>query len=341
MATIRDVAKLAGVSTATVSHVINNTRTVLPDTRHAVLHAIEQLNYRPNSIARSLTTARTHTIGVLVTDVTSAFYAQLARNIEECLHPYNYHMLVCNTEEDPEREAHYLDLLLHRRVDGLIAAPATGIDQPHMADFARAHIPVVYIDRKPNKVYGPIVQIDNDHIGFMTTNYLIQLGHRRIGIATLGIQYSPSRERITGYRRAYAAYDLTIDESLIEANCPNNDAARDAIQRLLTQPQPATAIITSHSIAALRALHELNLRYPEDVSLILIGDTPWMQIVKPVTVVDLPIKALCEQAVQWCMEGISAAREQRRNNGNGTAAAPLADVVVSAQLIERGSCRAI
>jgi LacI family transcriptional regulator len=341
MATIRDVAKLAGVSTATVSHVINNTRVVLPDTRRAVVSAIKQLNYRPSLIARSLTTARTHTIGVLVSDITSSVYAQLARGIEEYLAPYHYHMLVCNTDNNPEREALYLDLLLHRRVDGLIIAPATGVDQPHLADFVRAHIPIVYMDRKPPKVYGPTVQVDNVGVGYMATEHLLKLGHRRIGIVTLGLQYSPSRERIEGYRCAHREYRVTIDENLIEANCPTTAVAVEAIRRVLMLPQPATALITTHSIAALRVLRELGLSYPEAVSLILIGDAPWLQAFKPVSIVELPMMAMCQKAVELCMEGIAASQERRRNNGYGSPAPQFEDVWMTAKLIERGSCKHI
>ena len=126
MSTIRDVAKLAGVSTATVSHVINNSHTVRPDTRQQVLAAIERLNYRPSAIARSLTTSVTRSIGVMVADITNPFFAAIVRGIGDRLEAHGYNLIVCNTDEQANREARYLELLLARRVDGMIIAP-TGV----------------------------------------------------------------------------------------------------------------------------------------------------------------------------------------------------------------------
>src|SRR5512142_1390348 len=134
MATIRDVAKMAGVSTATVSHVINKSRHVNPETRQALLAAIARLNYRPSAIARSLTTSITRTVGVLVADITNPFFAALVRGIEDRLSSRDYNLIVCNTDERADKEAQYLELLLTRRVDGVIVAP-TGAPQPLFSEF--------------------------------------------------------------------------------------------------------------------------------------------------------------------------------------------------------------
>ncbi|MEW5719591.1 MAG: LacI family DNA-binding transcriptional regulator, partial [Chloroflexota bacterium] len=142
MPTIRDVAELAGVSTATVSHVINDSHAVRPDTRRRVLAAIERLNYRPSAIARSLTTSVTRSIGVMVADITNPFFGAIVRGIEDRLETHGYNLIVCNTDEQASREARYLELLLARRVDGMIIAP-TGEPQPLLREFVAHNIPLV------------------------------------------------------------------------------------------------------------------------------------------------------------------------------------------------------
>ena len=190
--TINDVAKRAGVSKATVSHVINNTRFVEEETRQRVLQAIAELGYRPSSVARSLTTKRTETIGVIISDASNYFFGEVLLGIEDVLRPANYGLIVCNTAEILEREAHYLDLLLRQRVDGIIAA-ATSQRWDILAQAEVQHTPIVFVDRSFEGLGGPFVGVDNKGGAYLGTRHLIEFGHRQIGILASADQARAAR----------------------------------------------------------------------------------------------------------------------------------------------------
>ena len=189
MATIQDVARKAGVSTATVSHVLNQTRNVLPDTRRSVEKAIRDLNYRPSAVARGLQTNITHTVGVLVADITSYFFAQIVRELETAFEPQHYNLMVCNTDEQPERERRYLEMLYDKRVDAVIMVP-TGIKQPIVQQFVEDHVPIVSMHRRPGTPCGPTVLSDDVAAGYAATEHLIELGHTRIGVLARGTDWN-------------------------------------------------------------------------------------------------------------------------------------------------------
>ncbi len=158
--TISDVAKRAYVSKSTVSHVINGTRTVEAETKRRVLEAIADLGYRPNKVARSLTTKRTGTIGMIVSDASNQFFGEMLRGVEDVLRPANYALIVCNTDEALEREEHYLNLLLGQRVEGIIAA-ATSQNWAALTLAEVSHTPIVFVDRRFEGLEGPYVGADN------------------------------------------------------------------------------------------------------------------------------------------------------------------------------------
>ncbi len=181
MPTIRDVAARAEVSTATVSHVLNNTRFVSPETREVVLRAIRDLNYHPSAIARSLTTHKTHTVGMVVSDITNNFFGQMIRGALDTITPFDYTLLLCTTEESLLREEEYLELLFKGKVDGFIAA-ATSQKWGMLQIVEAFHIPIVFVDRVFDGIRGPHVGVDNEFGAFQAVSHLIEDGHRRIGI---------------------------------------------------------------------------------------------------------------------------------------------------------------
>jgi LacI family transcriptional regulator len=199
--TISDVAERAGVSKTTVSHVVNQTRFVEQETRQRVLQAIAELGYRPSVVARSLTTNRTQTIGVIVSDASNYFFAEVLQGIEDVLRPADYALITCNTAEILEREAHYLDLLVRQRVDGIIAA-ATSQRWDVLTELAVQHIPVVYADRDFEGLDSPFVGVDNRMGAYLGTSHLIECGHCRIGIVAGFQRLSTMRERLLGFRQA-------------------------------------------------------------------------------------------------------------------------------------------
>ncbi len=339
MVTIRDVAVLAGVSTATVSHVINNTRYVQPETRQLVLDAIEKLGYRPSGIARSLTTRITHLVGILIADITNPFFAEYVRGVEDRLAEHQYHLIVCNTDEKPEREAHYLDLLYTRRVDGVIVA-ATGATQPMFNQFLSDRVPLVFIDRRPSRPYGPFIGVDNEAAAYTATKYLIQLGHKRVGFIGRNVQLSTVIGRVAGYRRALAEHDLPIDERLISLSDSSLGGAFEFARRLLTQEPRPTAIVAANHVMALgllRAIQEMGLRFPGDISVVCFDEHPWAPLFTPsLTVVRMPMAKMCDAAVDLLLQGISSREEHR--DIEPTPEPALGDVILQAELVVRKSC---
>jgi LacI family transcriptional regulator len=339
MATISDVAQRAGVSTATVSHVINGTRNVLPKTRAAVEAAVRELHYRPSAVARGMQTGLTRTVGVLVADVTSFFFAQIVRELEAAFEPQHYNLMLCNTDEQPEREARYLEMLFDKRVDGVIMVP-TGVPQPTLQQFVAQRVPVVSLHRKPSPAtaVGPAVLLDDVAAAYMATEYLIQLGHRRIGVLARSQHLSPVVERVEGYKRALLAHGITSEPGLIETNHQTPEQTKEAALRLL-QLQPTALIGMSlvSTLGALRALRELNVSYPDQISMAGIGDAPWMEVLAaPLTVVAAPVDEMCQTAARLVLDAIRASRscEPKRT-------AEASDVLLSPLLIERSSCREI
>jgi LacI family transcriptional regulator len=343
MSTIRDVAKAAGVSTATVSHVLNNTRFVLPETRQAVLAAIEELGYRPNAFARSLNTNITSMIGVIVADVTNPYFASLVHGIEQRLATRGYNTIVCSTGEQPDREANYLDVLLDKRVDALIIAP-TGDAQPLYQQFAERQTPLVFIDRLPPVAYGAYVGIDNSAAGCIATEHLLERGHRRIAMMTRRTTISTVAGRIKGYRDALRSYGVPDDDRYLVVSRSNPEHAYVAARQMLTQPEPPTAVVTTNYamlLGLLRATHELQLVCPRDLSLVAFDDHPWAQVVTPtLTVVLQPIDAMCDAAVNLVLDTL-ARKNTRAADDSAEADDSEPALIFQAELIVRTSTRAV
>lgn len=340
MVTIQDVAQHAGVSKATVSHVLNNTRPVLPATRQAVLDVIKQLNYRPSAIARSLTTSVTHTVGVLVADITNPFSGELVRGIERRLSNYGYNLIVCNTAEEPEQETRHLNLLLDKRVDGLIVAPA-GTPQPLFEEFARYGVPVVFVDRQPAEHYGPIISIDNVAAGYIATQYLIQLGHRHIAIMARNQVLSTVVGRLHGYQQALFDHGLSVNEQFIAVTDSTPDAAFVTARDLLLLPQPPTAIIAANHIMTLgllRAIQEQKIACPADISLLCFDEHPWASLfTPPLTVVKQPVSEICDAAVKTLLKAMSR-RRGGKSDSLDKSDINISDTILHAQLVIRASC---
>ncbi len=212
--TIADVAREAGVSTATVSNVINNTRFVSDETRQKVNDAIEALGFVPSAVARSLVTNISQIAGVIVSDITNPFFPAMVRGIEDQTLPYRYSMVLGNTDEDPLREEELVRLMTRQRVDGLIIAP-TGVRCAPLLALAESGVPIVQLDRTSPGLTAPLVGVNNEEGAYQAVSYLIGLGHRRIA-CLFGIEaISTQGERLKGWRRALQEADLPIDEDLI------------------------------------------------------------------------------------------------------------------------------
>jgi LacI family transcriptional regulator len=339
MATIKDVARESGVSTATVSHVINNTRFVEPQTRDHVLEVIERLNYRPNALARSLTTNTTNLIGVLVADITNPFFAFMISGIEDLLAAQNYNLVVCNTGENPQREVKALELLHSKRVDGIIILP-TGVSHSIFEDLVKEEIPLIFLERQLPQPYGPLIKVDVAEAASKATEYLIQLNHRSIGLIVRQPTLSSVRNRIDGYRQALQAHNIPFREELIQVTDLNVEAASRAAHRLLELPGPPTAIISGQltTLGVFQALRENHLECPRDLSVISFDDSVWAPIFNPpLTVVRQPIPEICQEAVKTLLEIIVSKEKRKRNPEKATMLLPK-DILLKAELVIRESC---
>ncbi len=309
MATIKDVAKQAGVSVATVSYVINGTRNVAPDTAKRVRAAMEALNFHPNAVAQSLRTRTTHVIGAVVSDISNPFFATLIRGAEDCARENGYSLLICNTSEKLENELVYLQLLSRKRVDGMILAP-TGKNDELIRDLITRGLQIVFIDRKIDGVDAPAVLSENEEGAYRATRYLIEQGHRQIGII-LGLPHvSTTTERLRGYERALTDNGFEIDRALIAYGHSQVAEGKEACLDLLDGADRPSAVFATNNlmtIGVMMAIHKLGLSCPQDVSVVGFDDFEWAAAFEPplTTVAQDPYR-IGYEAVQLLCEYIHA-----------------------------------
>lgn len=328
--TIKDVADRAGVSKTTVSHVINDSRFVEEDTRQKVLRAIRDLHYRPNAVARSLTTKRTNTIGVVISDSSNPFFGELIISVEEILRPQNYALIICNTNETLEYEAHYLNLLLKQRVDGIISAATS---QPWV-ELSKAEIqqtPIVFVDRTFDNLDGYYVGVDNKGGAYRGTQHLIQCGYQKIGILSGLDRLSTMRERLDGFCQALVAAGLPVKQEWIAPSQLSVDGGRQAMRTIFSQPEKPEALFINNNLLALGALLEmqqLNLDCSQDLGMVAFDDHPWAAVsCPPLTVVRQPTRTIGNTAAEMILALINDQPVLERN------------VILPCELIVRQSYR--
>ena len=277
-----DVAQAAGVSTSTVSHVLNSTRKVSEPTERAVREAIKATGYTHDRIARSLATGRTRTIGLAMSAISNPYFAELAHAIEQEAADAGYSLLLADTHDDPERELRATRDLLSRRVDGVILAPSA---EPAAAlDLLRKRgIPVVLIDR-----FAPVEldQIATENVASTArlVEHLTALGHVRIGMIAGLRGLATSEERIDGYRRGLESASLPFESELIGPGESDAEHACAAVHRLLELDRPPTALVVTNNrmtIGAMRALREASLSVPGDIALVAFDDFEWADLFHP------------------------------------------------------------
>lgn len=303
--TISDVAHLAGVSKSTVSHVINQTRFVEAETKERVLKAIEDLNYRPSRVAQSLTTNKTYTIGIIVSDITNHYFGELIRSIEIVLDAKGYSLIVCNTDEQLERERAYLELLTSQQVDGIIAA-ATSQNWDELFETHLKNIPIVFLDRKFDEFANFTFVGANNYAGaYMGTEHLIQQGHTEIGILAGFQRLSSMRERVRGYKDALAQHGIAVRDEWIVYSELAVDAGCQAATQILSLPQRPSALLVNNnllSLGALTCIRQLGLSVPQDVALVGFDDHPWAAVsAPPLTVIRQPVDLLGKKSAEMVL----------------------------------------
>lgn len=308
MVTIREVAESAGVSYATVSHVINNTRLVSPETRERVLAAMDALNYRPNALARSLRQGKTNTLGLVLPDSANPFFAEISRSIEDEAFKRGYSVFLCNTERDTQRELFYVDVLSNRQVDGIIFVAAG--DQADSLDFLlHRKMPVVMIDRNLSNVEVDAVLTDNQLGGYLATRHLLELGHTRIACIAGPSSITPSAERIIGYRNALEEAGILYDEALVLRGDYHAQSGMDITNSILSMNPRPTAIFALNdlmALGALRAAAEADCSVPEDLAVVGYDDLEIARFTNPpLTTIAQPKKEIGVQAVHLLVDRMS------------------------------------
>ena len=310
MATIKDVAAIAGVSFTTVSHVVNNSRPVSADVRAKVERAISQLNYVPSAVARSLKARATATIGVVVPNSMNPYFAELARGIEDGCAREGYCMFFCNSDDDPVKQRHYLRTLREKRIDGLVIASA-GDDAVLAQSLADAHEPLVIVDRNIAGLEADFVQIDHERGAYLATRHLLELGHVRIGCITGAVSTAVSAMRLHGFIRALAERGIEIPPAAIVEGDFSAAGGQAAAARLFDAFEP-TAIFACNDmmgIGALRVAAERGIRVPAQCSVIGFDDLEIGAYTYPsLSTVGDSVRALGEAAAQTLIERISGAQ---------------------------------
>lgn len=315
--TIKDIARRAGVSVATVSYVVNRNRYVSPQLTERVVHAIEELGYSPNAIARSLRQKNTRMIGLIVPDSSNPFFAEIAKGVEDAGYDKGYSVILCNSNAQTERELVYLDLLRSKRVDGIIFI-ATGIHIEHIRSIAKAGIPVVIFYRDIPDLDVDTFRIDNFQAGYIATCHLIQLGHREIACIQPASAVTPSGQRVEGYKRAMEESDLKWDEALMPRGDNRVSGGKDAAQALVQSGRSFSAIFSTNdamAVGAMRALRNLGYRIPQDISIAGVDDILLASFTEPTltTVAQPKYEAGC-QAVDFLIQRIEGGYDQGPRN---------------------------
>jgi DNA-binding LacI/PurR family transcriptional regulator len=298
-ATIKDVAAHASVSVATVSAVINENKYVSPELVQRVQASIAVLGYQRNSFARGLKTQLSHCIGLIIPDLANPFYTNIARGVENVAHAHNYSLILGNTDEDPEKEKKYLQLLESKQADGLIIA-VTDHSYAYLQSLPLQNLALVSIDRSLFDLGIDTVMVENIEGARTAVEHLIALAHRRIGLLTGARGIAPTEERLSGYTEALEKHGIPVDPALIVTTRPRVDGGeRGALQLLNLEDRPTALFMMDGTMAigALQTIERLGLRCPEDIAIACFDDFVWASVMRPrLTVVDQPTYEIGQQA---------------------------------------------
>ena len=315
--TIHDVATHAGVSAMTVSRVVNESPRVSDETRRRVEASIAKLGYVPNRLARGLSQRRTHAFGVIVPDVANPFFTLVVRGVEQVAWRAGYHVVLCDTQGDLERERGYLEDMVAFQVEGVLIAPVGDRSRPQLRLLTRNNVPFVLIDRSIAGFDGDLVQGDSVAGARQLIEHLIELGHRRIGMITESPDVSTARDRLQGYREALERGAIELDPELVaESSTIDPDAAAEATLRLLALDEPPTAIFAVNNIAVVgvvEAARRRNLEIPDDLALVCFDDIEHVSRLYPfLTVMAQPAETYGTIATQLLLDRLSGRVGQRR-----------------------------
>ncbi|WP_344212340.1 LacI family DNA-binding transcriptional regulator [Kribbella sancticallisti] len=323
-----DVARRAQVSVTTVSHVLNETRFVAPATREAVLAAVRETGYVPNTIARSLVMSKTDTIGLALSSISNPYFGELAHHLQAEAEQRGYSILIADTRDDPERELKVARDLHERRADGIIlaASPTPG---PTLEYLAQRNVPVVLVDRMIGTGLDE-VGTENIEATSHLVEHLASRGHQRIAMVSGLAGLATTEERVAGYRLGLERAGLPYDDELLRGGASDAEPACGTTAQLLQMPEPPTALVVGNNqmtIGAMRALREAGLSVPADLALVAFDDFDWADLFEPrLTTIAQPHQELAAQAVDLIVTRIADPDQPARS------------LRVTPTLVHRNSC---
>jgi len=320
---IKDVAKHAGVSVASVSRVLSGFTIVSEGTRQRVLQAVKALDYRPDLAARRLRSRRNDTIGLIVSDIRNPFFTEVSRAVEDIAFSHQMRVILSNTGEDPDKEASCLELMRDENVSGVILSPSLRLLSRYApGDYS---FPVVLVDRYERGIEADAVLLDNFDAAYRLTDHLIGNGHRRI-LFVYGAASATGRQRLEGHKAAMAQHNLPVQAEGVQ---PMADQAREVALAILKRSQRPQAVIASSGLILLgvaEALRESGTVIPQDIAVAGFDNLPWTRLVDPgLTVIGQPTYEMGREAIELLLLRIA------------TPDKPMRQVVLRGELVERGS----
>ncbi|MBC2581286.1 LacI family DNA-binding transcriptional regulator [Clostridium sp. DJ247] len=329
-ASIKDVAKEAGVSIATVSRVLNDVDVVNEETKKKVLEAIEKLGYRPNIVARSLKTQKTRTVGIIIPDISSQFYPEIVRGAEDVANIYDYNIMLCNTDLDPEKEMEYLKVLREKMVDGVLYMSAS-LEDSMLELIKKLQVPMVLVETASNEASIPSINIDNEKAASEAVNYLINKGNKKIGyIGTHEDANNASALRYLGYKAALKEAGLELDKNIIRFGGLKAQDGYEGMTDIIEHNKIDALFCASDEIAmgAINALRDKGLRVPEDVDVIGFNNIYSASIFYPkLTTIAEPMYDMGSFGMRMLIKIINKHEVE------------IKDYILKHELIERDSCK--
>lgn len=330
---IKDVARKAGVSLTTVSRVLNNEKYVSDRLKNKVLEAIEELNYTPNHIARSLVRKKTNLFGVIVPDITSSFYSTILSSIEEAAGDYGYNLLVCNIMEDEEKELKYLNIFSEMRVEGIIIMHEK-INNEIKRFLEKTEIPIIFSSVKPINQKYPSVIVDDYKAAYDATKYLIDLGHERIALLGGDMRdITSGQNRYVAFRNALTTHGSDVMYEYIKFGDYKMNSGYELMQELLQcDPMPTAVFAVSDDMAvgAMNCVRDNQLSVPEDISIIGFDGSKFTEIVRPrLTSMEQPIHQMGLETVHALLRLIEEPGSVKQ------------DIILQHELVIRESCKNI
>lgn len=306
MPTIKDVARIASVSIGTVSRYING-HNIKEENRRKIEAAIKELDFKLNPMARSLRTNKTHAIGVVIPRITDIFCTQVIEGIEEVLNAHNYSILICSSNDDLQQQTEKILYLKNKMVDGIVLMPVTSTELP-LDDIATSEVPIVLIDRLVKHCEMDAVVCDNVNGAYSAVEMIINKGHRKIGIISGPEEIFTAQERLKGYKRALADYNIELNEDYIVFAEYKQDGGIEAFQQLIALEDPPTAIFTTNypiTVNSMKVMMEKGLKMGEDISLCGYDQTELFQMFRPpISVVVQPTHQIGSNAAQLLLRRI-------------------------------------